>query len=120
MFSSQIFLKSHENCSVTYCCVTRNKSAYGICLNLYHTLEYPRSSTNQMIDLKALSMILLYINNYTTISDSSAVLKSNMESHREMSTFPIAPAHKVRLTSAGFLTAEDIKHMKPSELSKGY
>lgn len=42
-----------------------------------------------------------------------------MQSQRELYSFPIAPSHKSKLTSAGFLITEDLKHLKPSELSKG-
>lgn len=41
-----------------------------------------------------------------------------MLSHRELSSFPIAPVHKTKLVAAGFLVVEDLKDMKPSEISK--
>jgi hypothetical protein len=43
-----------------------------------------------------------------------------MQSQRTLSTFPIAPVHKTKLCSAGFLTVEDLKDIKPSSLSKGW
>ncbi|XP_064620780.1 DNA repair protein RAD51 homolog 3-like isoform X1 [Lineus longissimus] len=38
--------------------------------------------------------------------------------HRELSTFPFPPAFRMKLTSAGFTTVEDLKDVKPVELSK--
>lgn len=41
-----------------------------------------------------------------------------MQAQRALSSFPIAPVHKTKLCSAGFLTVEDLKDVKPSMLSK--
>ncbi|XP_021370414.1 DNA repair protein RAD51 homolog 3-like [Mizuhopecten yessoensis] len=41
-----------------------------------------------------------------------------MQTQRELSSFPIAPVHKTKLAAAGFIIVEDLKGMKPSELSK--
>ncbi|XP_041349752.1 DNA repair protein RAD51 homolog 3-like [Gigantopelta aegis] len=41
-----------------------------------------------------------------------------MQSQRELSTFALSPAMRGKLTAAGFLTVEDLHHIKPSELSK--
>ena len=38
---------------------------------------------------------------------------------RELVSFPLSPAVRVKLVAAGFQTAEDILEVKPSELSKG-
>ncbi|MGH0134315.1 UNVERIFIED_CONTAM: hypothetical protein FKN15_051717 [Acipenser sinensis] len=38
---------------------------------------------------------------------------------RDVASFAFAPAVKVRLISAGFLTAKDIRDLRPTELSKG-
>lgn len=38
---------------------------------------------------------------------------------RELVGFPLSPAVRVKLVAAGFLTAEDVLEVKPSELSKG-
>ncbi|KAL5016132.1 hypothetical protein ScPMuIL_005721 [Solemya velum] len=41
-----------------------------------------------------------------------------MQNSRELNSFPIAPIHKTKLSGAGFLIVEDLKDIKPSELSK--
>ncbi|XP_071093017.1 DNA repair protein RAD51 homolog 3-like [Haliotis cracherodii] len=41
-----------------------------------------------------------------------------MPTPRSLGTFPISPAMKAKLTSAGFLTVSDLQDLKPSELSK--
>ncbi|XP_060082548.1 DNA repair protein RAD51 homolog 3-like [Ylistrum balloti] len=41
-----------------------------------------------------------------------------MQMQRELSSFPLAPVHKTKLVTAGFVIVEDLKGMKPSELSK--
>ncbi|XP_067682068.1 DNA repair protein RAD51 homolog 3-like isoform X2 [Haliotis asinina] len=41
-----------------------------------------------------------------------------MPAPRSLGTFPISPAMKAKLTSAGFLTVSDLQDLKPSELSK--
>lgn len=38
---------------------------------------------------------------------------------RELVSFPLSPAVRVKLVAAGFQTAEDLLEVKPSELSKG-
>lgn len=42
-----------------------------------------------------------------------------LEMQRELVGFPLSPAVRVKLVAAGFLTAEDVLEVKPSELSKG-
>ncbi|KAL0596996.1 DNA repair protein RAD51-like protein 3, partial [Plecturocebus cupreus] len=37
---------------------------------------------------------------------------------RDLLSFPLSPAVRVKLVSAGFQTAEDLLEVKPSELSK--
>ncbi|KAM6164480.1 DNA repair protein RAD51 homolog 3 [Rhynchocyon petersi] len=37
---------------------------------------------------------------------------------RDLGSFPLAPAVRVKLVSAGFQTAEELLEVKPSELSK--
>ncbi|KAK7485386.1 hypothetical protein BaRGS_00023334 [Batillaria attramentaria] len=39
-------------------------------------------------------------------------------SQRELITFPLSPAVRAKLTTAGFLTVADLHNVKPSELSK--
>ncbi|XP_064612813.1 DNA repair protein RAD51 homolog 3-like [Liolophura sinensis] len=41
-----------------------------------------------------------------------------MQSQRELSSFPLSSAHKVKLSSAGFLTVDDLKDVRPTELAK--
>ena len=43
----------------------------------------------------------------------------DMQSQRELNTFALSATMKGKLLAAGFLTAEDMQHIKPSELSKG-
>lgn len=38
---------------------------------------------------------------------------------RDLVSFPLSPAVRVKLVSAGFQTAEELLEVKPSELSKG-
>ena len=42
-----------------------------------------------------------------------------MTSQLPLITFPISPAIRTKLTTAGFVTVSDLSHVKPSELSKG-
>lgn len=44
---------------------------------------------------------------------------SGFEMQRDLVSFPLSPAVRVKLVSAGFQTAEELLEMKPSELSKG-
>ncbi|PNJ65781.1 RAD51C isoform 17, partial [Pongo abelii] len=41
------------------------------------------------------------------------------EMQRDLVSFPLSPAVRVKLVSAGFQTAEELLEVKPSELSKG-
>ena len=38
---------------------------------------------------------------------------------RELSTFPLAPNYLHKLSSAGYITADDLKDVSPTELSEG-
>ena len=38
---------------------------------------------------------------------------------RDIGSFPLAPALRMKLKNAGFSTVEDLTDLKPSELSKG-
>ena len=38
---------------------------------------------------------------------------------RELSTFPLAPNYLHKLASAGYITADDLKDVSPTELSEG-
>ncbi|XP_062937458.1 DNA repair protein RAD51 homolog 3-like [Cynocephalus volans] len=38
---------------------------------------------------------------------------------RDLVSFPLSPAVRAKLVSAGFQTAEELLEVKPSELSKG-
>ena len=38
---------------------------------------------------------------------------------RELSTFPLAPNYLHKLSSAGYITVDDLKDVSPSELSEG-
>lgn len=38
---------------------------------------------------------------------------------RDLSTFPLSQSAKLKLSNCGFITADDLKDFKPSELSKG-
>lgn len=38
---------------------------------------------------------------------------------RDLASFPLSPAVRVQLVSAGFQTAEDLAEVKPCELSRG-
>lgn len=44
---------------------------------------------------------------------------SSFEMQRALVSFPLSPAVRVKLVSAGFRTAEELLEVKPSELSKG-
>ena len=43
---------------------------------------------------------------------------SSFEMQRDLVSFPLSPAVRVKLVSAGFRTAEELLEVKPSELSK--
>lgn len=49
----------------------------------------------------------------------ACVSASVAHSQRELLTFPLAPAIRAKLSSAGFLTVTDLNNVKPSQLSKG-
>ena len=38
---------------------------------------------------------------------------------RELSTFPLAPNYLHKLSAAGYMTADDVKDVTPTELSEG-
>lgn len=44
---------------------------------------------------------------------------SGFEMQRDLVSFPLSPAVRVKMVSAGFQTAEELLEVKPSELSKG-
>ncbi|KAK7089013.1 DNA repair protein RAD51 homolog 3-like isoform X2 [Littorina saxatilis] len=48
----------------------------------------------------------------------ACVSASVAHSQRELLTFPLAPAIRAKLSSAGFLTVADLNNVKPSQLSK--
>ncbi|KAF3816738.1 hypothetical protein GH733_014086, partial [Mirounga leonina] len=56
------------------------------------------------------------INPYMTVSYPKPVFGFEMQ--RDLVSFPLSPAVRVKLVSAGFQTAEELLEMKPSELSK--
>ena len=47
------------------------------------------------------------------------VLDSVILMQRELSTFPLAPNYLHKLSSAGYITVDDLKDVSPSELSEG-
>lgn len=47
------------------------------------------------------------------------VLDSTILMQRELSTFPLAPNYLHKLSSAGYITVDDLKDVSPTELSEG-
>ena len=47
------------------------------------------------------------------------MLDSTILMQRELSTFPLAPNYLHKLSSAGYITVDDLKDVSPTELSEG-
>ena len=46
-------------------------------------------------------------------------MDSVFQMQRELSTFPLAPNYLHKLSAAGYMTADDVKDVTPTELSEG-
>ena len=46
-------------------------------------------------------------------------MDSTILMQRELSTFPLAPNYLHKLSSAGYITVDDLKDVSPTELSEG-